>query len=918
MNPENWQKVEQLLNQALEIEPARRRKFLDAIGEDGLRREVESLLAYDAKTDDFLQFPAIAFSNDFFDDDESPDALINQEIGNYKIIRELGRGGMGAVYLGERSDGKFAQAVAVKLLKRELNTADIRRRFRHERQILAALAHPNIARLLDAGTTDDGLPFLVMEYVEGLPVDEFCDAHNLNLNERLEIFRMICDAVAFAHRNLIVHRDLKPSNILVTTDGIPKLLDFGISKLLTPEYESESEHTVTKLGAMTPEYASPEQLRGESVTTATDVYSLGVILYELLTSHRPFELKKHSAEEIIQAVCNTEPRPPSAALNAERGTRNAELKNAFPADAKNRTSQNKHRTAPHSAFRIPRSGDLDNIVLKALKKDAHRRYSSVEQFSEDIRRHLENLPVLARPDTPLYRATKFVNRNRVAVSAGLLIFLSLLGGVAATVWQARRAEANQARAEKRFADVRRLSNALLFELSPKIERLPGATEAREILVNRALEYLDSLAREAEVDLLLQSELASAYEKIGDLQGNPANPNFIDSEKAIESYEKARAIRLKLLEQNQNDFEQQKFLAENYRVSGKIYGQANDYQTESKNLEAALPIFEKQLAENPASGESQFALAQVNHDIGKNRSNSKKYSDSFPYFENAATSLEKLRGQNPNQIDVLKLLGDCRTQYAIALSWEERQTEAEGEAAKAREIFEAAAADNPNDTNLRTGLWSAYWFSSIVYEEINDPLSHEYALKSLKVIEETVRQDAANIRAKQQLGKSFSRVGQSSTNTGKPAAAVLYLEKARAVLEEIIESRSKNNGLKTELTTNLMRLGEAKFKQEKFEDALADFEQAVKIHQDILQIFAGDVRVSRNLALTYESIAETHEKIAGRETGEKSRTAREAAKNYFQKTLDILLQLKANNALSEADRKFLERTKTAVEKRGKEQ
>ena len=252
MYSDDWQKVEELLNAALEIEPTKRREFLDRIGADGLRREVESLLDYESKTEGFLAYPAIAFSSDFFETDESPDALINQEIGSYRILRELGRGGMGAVYLAERSDGKFVQQVAVKLLKRDLNTADIRRRFRHERQVLASLAHTNIARLLDAGTTDDGLPFLVMEYVEGLPVDEFCECENLRLEERLQLFRVVCEAVAFAHRNHIIHRDLKPSNILVTAGGIPKLLDFGISKLLTPEFESDGAQTVTKLGAMTP------------------------------------------------------------------------------------------------------------------------------------------------------------------------------------------------------------------------------------------------------------------------------------------------------------------------------------------------------------------------------------------------------------------------------------------------------------------------------------------------------------------------------------------------------------------------------------------------------------------------------------------------------------------------------------------
>jgi len=311
------------------------------------------------------------------------------------------------------------------------------------------------------------------------------------------------------------------------------------------------------------------------------------------------------------------------------------------------------------------------------------------------------------------------------------------------------------------------------------------------------------------------------------------------------------------------------------------------------------------------------LAQINYEIGRNHFVTKRYADSFPHFENAAASLEKLRQQNPNQVNIIKLLGDGHNQYALALSWEERQKEAETESAKAVELFEAAVASNPNDINLRTGLWSAHWFATSIYEEVDDVRAHEHALKALKIAEENVRQDAANIRAKQQLSKSFSHIGQTSINTGKPAEAILYLEKASGSLQEITESRSKNKGLKTDLTVILMRLGEAKSKQEKFQDALADFEQAVKIHQDVLQNFAGDNRAYRNLALTYESIAETHEKIAGRETTEKSRMAREAAKNYFQKALDILLQLDAQKALSEFDRKFLEKTKATVETYEKE-
>lgn len=273
----------------------------------------------------------------------------------------------------------------------------------------------------------------------------------------------------------------------------------------------------------------------------------------------------------------------------------------------------------------------------------------------------------------------------------------------------------------------------------------------------------------------------------------------------------------------------------------------------------------------------------------------------------------MRRENPNQTDVIKLLGNSRTQLSNALSWEEKQTEAEAEAARAIELLEAAVANNPNDVNLRAGLWFAYWLTSSTYEEHNNRLSHEYALKALKIIEEIVKQDPANIGAKQQLSKSFSMLGQTSTNTGKPQEALLYLEKAYEVLRGITESRTKDNGLKTDLTTVLMRLGEAKFKQGKFQDALADFQEAANIHLEILRNLPADRRSKRNLALTYESIAETHEKIAEKESGEKSLAARDLAKNYYQKTLDILLQLEANNMVSEYDRKFLENTKKSIQK-----
>lgn len=272
MQTKQWNKVKELLDQVLELEVSERQNFLNNCGADEeIRAEIESLIAFEDDAENLMNLSAVEFSKDFFAEDESHNSLLGQNIGVYRIIRELGMGGMGAVYLAERNDGKFEQKVALKLLKREVNTSTIRRRFQIERKILASLEHPNIARLLDAGTTDDKAPFIAMEYIEGIPIDEYCNKNNLGLNERLSLFQQVCAAVNFAHRNLVVHRDLKPSNILVTKDGIPKLLDFGISKILSKEFDEIDSATVTRMGAMTPSYASPEQMQRESVTTSTDI-----------------------------------------------------------------------------------------------------------------------------------------------------------------------------------------------------------------------------------------------------------------------------------------------------------------------------------------------------------------------------------------------------------------------------------------------------------------------------------------------------------------------------------------------------------------------------------------------------------------------------------------------------------------------
>ncbi len=385
MTPERWKLAKEVLGTALD-RPARERAawVAEACGGDAeLRAEVESLLASHGEANGFLETTARdAVLRSVMQ--ARPEALAGARIGPYRVLSEIGRGGMGAVYLAERDDQEYRKRVAIKLVRGDVDSASLVRRFRQERQILAELDHPNIARLLDGGTTDEGASYFVMEHVEGVPIDAYCEARGLSVDQRLDLVRTVCSAVGDAHRKLVVHRDLKPGNILVTAEGTPKLLDFGIAKLLTPQPGSELTVTGTKL--MTPEYASPEQWRGGSVTAASDIYALGVLLYRLLTGRGPYRVGSGLPHELERAICEEDPAPPSSAA------------------------------APPMRHRL--AGDLDAIVLKALRKEPERRYGSAEELSADIRRYREGLPVTARKDGLVYRAGRLLRKNKaVAVTA---------------------------------------------------------------------------------------------------------------------------------------------------------------------------------------------------------------------------------------------------------------------------------------------------------------------------------------------------------------------------------------------------------------------------------------------------------------------------------------------------------------------
>ncbi|MGB7923697.1 MAG: serine/threonine-protein kinase [Pyrinomonadaceae bacterium] len=485
MTPKRWQQIEELFNSVVELEDDERAAYLDraCAGDPELRYEVESLLK--DGTEQKTPFQTLISEAAGSLATVGEDRLVGQRVGVYRIVSVIGRGGMAEVYRAVRDDDQYQKEVAVKLVKRGMISDFTLTRFRHERQILASLEHPNIARMLDGGTTDDGLPYFVMECVEGRAITEYCEESNLSIKQRLKLFRSVCAAVQHAHRNLVVHRDLKPSNILVTKDGVPKLLDFGIAKLLAPEMSPEAvtvAQTMTAMRLMTPDYASPEQVRGEPITTATDVYALGAVLYELLTGERAHQIKSHSLAEIERVVCEVEVERPSVVVGRRKSP--AKLQREL-------------------------AGDLDNIVLMSLRKEPERRYQSVEQLSEDIRRYLEGRPVTARQDTFGYRAGKFVRRHKVGVSVAATFLLLLIGVAVIETVQAARIARERDRAN-------RVTEFLvkLFEVSDPSESRGNTVTARELLDQGAIRVKQELKGQPEAQAALMSTMGRVYYKLG--------------------------------------------------------------------------------------------------------------------------------------------------------------------------------------------------------------------------------------------------------------------------------------------------------------------------------------------------------------------------------------------------------------------
>jgi len=793
VTPERYSQVKSLFQLVLEQPAEQRPAFLErACGADrDLYAQVRELLKADYTSQDFLEKPAITPISKVLDEvaAESEERM-PATIGPYALQRAIGSGGMGAVYLGHRADRSFNKQVAIKIIRKGMETDRILQRFRRERQIVASLDHPNIARLLDGGATADGRPYFVMEYVDGMPIDVWCDQRRLPVEARLKLFLQVCDAIHYAHQNLIIHRDIKPGNILVRADGSVKLLDFGIAKLMNPDLAvAASEKTATSMRLMTPQYASPEQVKGESVTTASDVYLLGIVLYELLTGHRPYDVRDGGTMELMRAVSQGEPPKPSEAA--------FRVKESLEMDGSRKVTRNINtvafaRNIDASKLATRLQGDLDAIALRALRRAPQERYESAAQMAEDVRNHLARLPVTARSQSAGYRFRLFLRRNTGMAAAATAAMAALILVAVFAVYQASRARIERQRAEARFSEVRKMSNTLLFDVQESLAPLAGTTPARRLLVQKSLEYLGNLTKESGDDETLQRELAAGYLRIGHLQGNPNFANLGDTAGALRSYRQAEAMQERLLAAGGKN------AALRNELAGTLESLA-DMQMIAGDSVAALEALRKAVRFREEGSAPADVLAASRHNLAVAMSLTGAGAEARTLAEQAHRATLELSGAGaPRQqalshgklAAVLDRAGDPAAairHFQSALEAHERMAAADPLSARAKRDLSFALEDLGDATRRAGGDASALYGRVLRLRRelaVTDPQNVQarrdlaYALLKQGAAEdalESFRQlaalDAGNVLARRDLALAHEKLGSALLRASKPAEAI---------------------------------------------------------------------------------------------------------------------------------------------------
>jgi eukaryotic-like serine/threonine-protein kinase len=834
MTPERWQQIKGVLDQALDLAPSERAALLDRAcsTDSSLRKEVEVLLASEEEAGaDFLneirgldlRTTADPYLSSATSSATPAHNWIGRRVGPYKIVEQIGVGGMGEVYRAFRADDQYKKQVALKVVRGGQDSAFVVSRFRNERQILAGLDHPNVARLHDGGTTEDGVLYFVMELIEGQPIDQYCVQHELSVPELLGIFLQVCSAVQYAHQRLIIHRDIKPGNILVASDGTPKLLDFGIAKILDAESASGAvEATLTVFRVLTPGYASPEQVKGEPITTASDVYSLGVVLYELLTGQHPYWRMNSTPQEIARAVCEVEPPRPSTVLRRMETTATRDSRaSATRAKSLNYPTENDTTEKRRKLLR----GDLDNIVLMALRKDPQRRYVSVEQFAEDIRRHLGNLPVLARNDTIRYRTSKFVTRHRAGVTAAAVVLVTLLAAIAITARQAQIARQERARAEQRFNDVRTLANSLIFEIHDSIQNLPGATVPRKLLLDRALQYLDSLAREASGDASLQRELAAGYLRIGAIQGSTLDASLGKTEDALVSFNKAVAIREAVAKADPGNVSDQLNLAIARRGLARMLDSAGRPGAREQD-DGALAITARLLQLGNTSLEVRAERSTEYELLSDIQSGSGDPAGALDSMKQSFAITQAILKEHPQDRKVQHGAAIGNVKVANALSATGSRTEALEFYRSGLDLFESLAKDQ-TDARSRRELAVATFFLSDTLRMNGDAAGALAAnRRAFVIIDAMAKADPQNATLQLDHAGAHAAIGIDLVILGRYAEARVMLGKAIQHYQDVLSRNHADRQAPHYIGTSEIWLGEAFSEEGKTQAARDSYQKGI--------------------------------------------------------------------------------------------
>jgi len=897
MTPNTWQELKTIFQSALDLEPFERGAFIAKAcdGNVELQTRLEKMFA-SHEVEDFLASPAVIESG-LVSPHRLDKSWVGQRLGSYELVSEIGHGGMGTVFLAVRADDQYRKQVAIKLINRGMDTDLILRRFMMERQILANLEHPNIARLLEGGSTEDGLPYFVMEYIEGQPITEYCEARQFSNTERLELFRQVCVALQYAHQNLVVHRDIKPSNILVTPEGVPKLLDFGIAKLLSPGWAETTDATASMVRLMTPEYASPEQLRGLAITTGSDVYSLGVVLYELLSGRHPYRLASRHPEEVAEVLLREEPEKPSSAASRQM----AEGRNVTNDGQRTTGNEPTGKTIPQTATHNPKSlrGDLDNIVLKAMRRNPERRYASVQEFSEDIRRHLEGLPVAASPDTFGYRAGKFVQRHKAGALAAAVVVITMLTATLITAWQARVARAERGKAERRFNQVRTLANSVLFEYHDGIANLPGSTPIRQKMIEDALRYLDNLSSESSGDANLQRELATAYDKVGDVQGNPYGANSGNQDGALVSYRKALSIREALYAANRADARIKLELSSDYKRVADILWAKGDNEGALANYRKAFANYTELLQADPKNLEYRRGFGSTLNGIGNAQMQTGDFKSALETYRASLANAEVILAADAGDkirlfnVGVANLkIGDALVEFADydgALAQYEKSLAG---------LSQLAESDKTDALAARLVPLNHLRLAYIYGRQKQFEKAAAFNLKALDGQKKMVAADPTNVQAQFDIAPTYANLSDNYLQMKRLDDALANVREAIRIFTEAFDKGPES--LQTE-----GYLGSTYVTYAEVLAAKGDVNGALVIYHKALSILEREpVRKiqTRSLANAYEGLGNGYVALASNSgvVAPKSLTHWREARSWFQKGEEIYNGFRDTGKLSGED------------------